>query len=62
MIKENQKLLNYFNVLSDAAVGVLSIIISYLFTFYILDLDKNFPLLDYIKLSILFIPDRKSVV
>lgn len=56
MIKENQKLLNYFNVLSDAAVGVLSIIISYLFTFYILDLDKNFPLLDYIKLSILFIP------
>lgn len=56
MIKENQKLLNYFNVLSDAAVGVLSIVISYVFTFYILDLDKNFPLIDYIKLSILFIP------
>lgn len=56
MIKENQKLFNYFNILSDAAVGVLSIIISYVFTFYILDLDKNFPLIDYVKLSILFIP------
>jgi len=56
MIKENQKLLNYFNVLSDAAVGVISIVISYVFTFYILDLDKNFPLIDYIKLSTIFIP------
>ena len=56
MIKENQKLLNYVNVISDAVMGILSIIISYLFTFYILNLDKNFPLIDYIKLSCIFIP------
>lgn len=56
MIKENQKLLNYFNVITDIAVGLIAITASYFIAFYIIDLSKNFPLTDYVKLSLIFIP------
>lgn len=56
MVKENQKLLNYLNVISDAVMAFAAITISYLFVFNLLDFDKNYPLEDYLKLAILFVP------
>lgn len=56
MIKENQKLFNQINVISDAAVAIISVIMSYLIVFNLLDFDKNYPLTDYIKLAVVFIP------
>ncbi len=56
MIKENQKLLNRLNVLSDAVVPIIAIAISYLIVFSLLGSEKNYPLIDYTKLALLFIP------
>jgi len=56
MIKENQKLFNWLNIISDAAASVFAVIAAYLIVFYLLEFDKNFSLTDYIKLSIVFIP------
>lgn len=56
MIKENQKLFNRLNVLTDAAAAVVSIIAAYLLVFYLLDFDRNYPLADYFKLLLIFVP------
>lgn len=56
MVKENQKLLNYLNVISDGAIVFAAITISYLFVFNLLDFDKNYPFEDYLKLAVLFLP------
>ncbi|MBQ9947114.1 MAG: undecaprenyl-phosphate glucose phosphotransferase [Oscillospiraceae bacterium] len=56
MIKENQKLLNRLNVLSDAVVSVIAVIASYLIVFFLLDFEENYPLIDYIKLALVYIP------
>ncbi len=56
MIKENQKLFNWLNIISDAAASILAVIAAYLIVFYLLEFDKNFSLTDYIKLSIVFVP------
>lgn len=56
MIKENQKLLNRINIISDAVISYIAVTLSYLIVFYLLDFEKNYPLLDYIKLATIFIP------
>ena len=56
MIKENQKLFNRLNVFTDAAISVLSVIVSYMLVFNLLDFDRNYPLVDYIKISVVYIP------
>jgi len=56
MVKENQKLFNRLNVLSDVAISFLALIASYLFVFYLLVFEKNYPLADYLKLLLIFIP------
>lgn len=56
MIKENQKLFNRLNVFTDAAAAVVSIIAAYLLVFNLLDFDRNYPLADYFKLLLIFVP------
>ena len=56
MIKENQKLFNQLNILSDAVISVISVVLAYLLIFYLLVFEQNYPLIDYIKLALLFIP------
>lgn len=56
MIKENQKLFNQLNVLSDAVISVIAVVMSYLLVFYLLVFERNYPLTDYIKLALLFVP------
>ncbi len=56
MIKENQKLFNRLNILSDAVVPIIAVALSYLIVFYLLGSEKNYPLIDYTKLALLFIP------
>lgn len=56
MIRENQKLFNRLNVLSDAAAALAAITFSYLIVFNLMELERNFPLIDYIKLVLVFIP------
>ncbi len=56
MIKENQKLFNQLNVLSDAAISIVAVVLSYLLVFYLLVFERNYPLVDYIKLALLFVP------
>lgn len=56
MIKENQKLLNRINVLTDAAAAVLAVTAAYLLVFNLLDFERNFPLTDYVRLALIFIP------
>ncbi len=56
MIKENQKLFNQLNVLSDAVISIVAVVFSYLLVFYLLVFERNYPLVDYIKLALLFVP------
>ena len=56
MVKENQKLFNAINIISDAVMAVFSMIASYLLVFHLLDFEQNYALQDYIKLAILFMP------
>lgn len=56
MVKENQKILNRLNVLSDFALAFVCVIASYLLIFYVLGFEKNYPLADYIKVAVLFAP------
>lgn len=56
MIKENQKLFNRLNVITDAAAAFISIAAAYLLVFNLLDFDKNFPLSDYFKLLLIYVP------
>ena len=56
MIKENQKLFNAINIVSDGAMAVFAMIASYLTVFQLLDFEQNYDLQDYIKLAVLFIP------
>ena len=56
MIKENQKLFNRLNVITDAAAAFISIAAAYLLVFNLLDFDRNFPLSDYFKLLIIYVP------
>ena len=56
MIKENQKLLNRLNVLSDAVMGFISVAAAFFIVFNLLDFDRNFSLTDYLKLALVFIP------
>jgi len=54
MIKENQKLLNYINILTDALVIVLSLVISYLVRFEVLEgLPGNLLLPYYLRISLI---------
>lgn len=56
MIKENQKLFNRLNVATDAAAAFISIAAAYLLVFSLLDFDRNYPLVDYFKLLLTFVP------
>ena len=56
MIKENQKLFNRLNVITDAVAAFAAVTLSYLLVFHVLEFEENFPLIDYIKLSIIFAP------
>lgn len=56
MIKENQKLLNKLNVISDAFLAIAAVALAYVIVFCILDFEKSFALIDYIKLACVFIP------
>lgn len=56
MIKENQKLFNRLNVITDALAAVISIAAAYALVFHLLDFEKNYPLADYFKLLLIFIP------
>ena len=56
MIKENQKLFNRLNVITDALAAVISIAAAYTLVFHLLDFEKNYPLADYFKLLLIFIP------
>lgn len=56
MIKENQKLLNNINIITDVIIAIASIIMSYMLIFHLLDFEKNFALIDYIKLAVVFAP------
>lgn len=56
MIKENQKLFNQLNILSDAVISIIAVVLSYLLIFYLLVFERNYPLIDYIKLAVLFVP------
>ena len=56
MIKENQKLFNRLNIFSDAAISILAVMASYFLVFMLLDLEHNYPLDDYVKLALVFIP------
>lgn len=56
MIKENQKLLNRLNVLTDAAAALAAVAVAYMLVFVLLDFDRNFSLRDYFRLALLFIP------
>ncbi|MGB5822677.1 MAG: undecaprenyl-phosphate glucose phosphotransferase [Proteocatella sp.] len=54
MIKENQKLLNYMNILTDALVIVLSLVISYILRFEVLEgLPGNLLLPYYFRVSLI---------
>lgn len=56
MIKENQRLLNAINVISDALISILSVVLAFVIVFYALAFERNFLLADYIKLACIFIP------
>lgn len=56
MIKENQKLFNRLNVITDAAAAFISIVASFVLVFNLLDFDRNYPLADYFKLLLIFVP------
>lgn len=56
MIKENQKLLNKLNVISDAFLALASVALAYAIVFCILNFEKSFTLIEYIKLACVFIP------
>lgn len=56
MIKENQKLLNRLNVLTDACAAFISIAAAYLLVFSLLDFERNYPLTDYFRLLLIFVP------
>lgn len=56
MIKENQKLFNRLNVISDAAASFLSIAAAFMLVFNLLDFERNYPLADYFKLLLIFVP------
>ena len=56
MIRENQKLLNRLNILSDILLAFCSVVAAYLLIFYVLGFEKNYPLMDYIKVAVLFAP------
>lgn len=56
MIKENQKLLNHLNVISDVLISFVAVVLSYLLIFHALDFEKNYPLIEYIKLAVIFAP------
>ncbi len=56
MIKENQKLFNAINIISDAVMAVFAMMTSYLLVFHLLGFEENYALQDYLKLAILFMP------
>lgn len=56
MIKENQKLFNRLNIITDAAAAFLAITAAFLLVFSLLDFDRNYPLSDYFKLLLIFVP------
>lgn len=56
MIRENQKLFNRLNVATDAVAAFIATTASYLLVFNLLDFDRNYPLVDYYKLLLIFVP------
>ena len=53
MIKENQKLLNYMNIFTDAAVIVVSLVIAYIIRFEVLEgIPGNLLLPYYLRVSV----------
>lgn len=56
MIKENQRLLNRVNVVTDAVAALAAVAAAYLIVFILLDFDRNYPFTDYLRLALIFIP------
>lgn len=56
MIKENQRLLNVLNVISDALISILAVLLAFFIVFYLFAFERNFLLIDYIKLACIFVP------
>lgn len=56
MIKENQRLLNRLNVLTDAVAAVVSVAAAFVLVFNLLDFDRNFGLDSYMRLLLIFVP------
>lgn len=57
MIRENQKMLNKLNVVTDVAIMFLSMIVAYFVRFYIFKVDTEYiKLMEYIKFTIYMIP------
>lgn len=57
MIRENQKLLNRINVISDSAIMLLSITLSYFIRFIIFEgMNGHIQLMEYLKWTCLMIP------
>lgn len=56
MIKENQKLFNRLNVISDALLAIAAVALAYAIVFCMLDFEKSFNFIDYIRLACVFVP------
>lgn len=56
MIRENQKLLNMINIISDAIISIIAITGAFIIVFYVLAFERNFLLVDYIKLACFYVP------
>ena len=57
MIKENQRLLNYFNILTDAIVAVLALCLAYLLRFYVFEgSEYHLQLAQYLRYAVFMVP------
>lgn len=56
MIKENQRLFNHLNVITDALAAVVSMAVAFVLVFNLLDFGRNYPLSGYLRLLLIFVP------
>ncbi len=57
MIKENQKILNYFNIFTDAVVAFIAICLAYAVRFYVFEgAEVHMQLAEYLKYAIFIVP------
>lgn len=57
MIKENQRLLNYFNILTDAAVAVMALCLAYMLRFYVFEgAEFHLRLAQYFRYAVFMVP------